>query len=337
MKPCILFVDDEPMILDGLLTSLRRRRRDWAMHFAPGGEEALALLDREPIDVVVSDMRMPGMDGVELLGRVRAARPDVVRIILTGQADGDQVIRSISVSHQYLTKPCEPERLEAALDNVCALRELLGPSPLRARIGGLAHLPVAPGVLRDLEAALAGGDDVAEVAAICSRDAAVAAKLLQLSNSGFKRSPREIDEVREAVEVLGLAVLADLVAEHGVFDGSDAAGRPPCRESLPGVSPIAGAAPADILHHVGKLVLAVLEPERSASAWETARRTGRSDLASEREMIGVGHAEAGAYLLGLWGLPPRLVAAVADGHGIDGADVAAHVGGLASRPSAARR
>lgn len=331
MKPCILFVDDEPMILDGLRASLRRRRRDWTMRFAAGGEEALALLGDEPIDVVVSDMRMPGMDGVELLGRIRADNPDVVRIILSGQADKDQAVRSISVTHQYLSKPCDPVQLETTLDRICSLRELVAPSDLRTRIGGLAGLPVTPRVRGDLEKALAAGGNVAAVADVCARDAALAAKLLQLSNSGYLRTSREIESVKEAVEVIGLAALDALIARHGFLDETEAAGRSPAGEALP------AGPPEEILHHVGKLVLSVLEPERATSAWELARRTGRSTLATERESLGAGHAEVGAYLLGLWGLPPRIVAAVADGHGIDGADVAARVGGLAPGPSAARR
>lgn len=337
MKPCILFIDDEPMVLEGLRALLRRRRGDWTMRFAEGGEEALALLARESFDVIVSDMQMPGMDGVELLTRIRSVHPDGVRIILSGQADAEQVSRSIMVSHQYLTKPCDPTRLEDTLDRICALREIMPRSGLRARIGGLACLPATPGVCRDIESALAAGGSVTEVAAICSRDAAVAAKLFQLSNSGILSLPREIDSVKEAVEAIGLPTLGALVTEHGVFEGPEPAEISPCRIDLQAEVPPFDAASSDILRHVGKLVLAAVEPDRAASAWESARRTGRSVLAEERRIVGAGHAEAGAYLLGLWGLPPHLVAAVADGHGIDGADVAAHVDDLAARPSATRR
>ncbi|MEA2290412.1 MAG: hypothetical protein QOD55_2409, partial [Solirubrobacteraceae bacterium] len=83
----ILFVDDDPNVLEGLRDALRSRRREWRMVFVDGGESALAELERDAYDVVVSDMRMPVMDGAELLSRVRRHQPHTVRIVLTGYAD----------------------------------------------------------------------------------------------------------------------------------------------------------------------------------------------------------------------------------------------------------
>jgi len=66
----ILFVDDEPVLLDGLRRSLRSMRNEWSITFAGSGEEALKVLEKAPFDVVVSDMRMPKMDGAQLLNEV---------------------------------------------------------------------------------------------------------------------------------------------------------------------------------------------------------------------------------------------------------------------------
>ncbi|MDJ0855264.1 MAG: response regulator, partial [Desulfobacterales bacterium] len=83
----LLFVDDEPMVLKGLQRSLRSMRQEWEMTFAAGGREALDAMQAQPFDVVISDMRMPEMDGAQLLEVVKRDYPQVVRIILSGQLD----------------------------------------------------------------------------------------------------------------------------------------------------------------------------------------------------------------------------------------------------------
>src|SRR5882724_1774440 len=111
MKKKILFVDDEPNILGGLRRMLRPLHQEWTMEFTEGGAQALAVLDREPYDVIVSDMRMPGMSGAELLEAVRGRFPNMVRIILSGQCDEESGLRALRVAHQMLYKPCNAEIL----------------------------------------------------------------------------------------------------------------------------------------------------------------------------------------------------------------------------------
>ena len=114
-KPRILCVDDEPNILDSLRRQLRHH---FSVETAPSGKEGLRILEREPtFTVVVSDMRMPGMDGAEFLRRAREQAPDCVRLLLTGQADLDSAISAVNDGNifRFLTKPCQPEILLAAL------------------------------------------------------------------------------------------------------------------------------------------------------------------------------------------------------------------------------
>ncbi|MEO7650489.1 MAG: response regulator, partial [Bryobacteraceae bacterium] len=102
----LLFVDDEPKVLEGLKRSLRPMREDWNMSFVTSGAEALQTLEQAPFDVIVSDMRMPVMDGAQLLNEVRQRFPQVVRIVLSGQSDKELIYQSIAATHQYLDKPC---------------------------------------------------------------------------------------------------------------------------------------------------------------------------------------------------------------------------------------
>ena len=112
----ILFVDDEPHVLE----ALRRQSRVGGVEarFASGGEQALALLAGEAFDAVVSDMRMPGMDGAELLERIRALRPGMVRVALSGDAASTLRQRGEAVAHAWLSKPCSFQQIRDTLANL---------------------------------------------------------------------------------------------------------------------------------------------------------------------------------------------------------------------------
>nr|PZN22179.1 MAG: hypothetical protein DIU78_16110 [Pseudomonadota bacterium] len=120
-KLTVLFVDDEPAVLNGLRDVLRRFRREWVMVFALGPEAALVELDRVQFHAVVSDMRMPGIDGATLLSIVKERQPQAARLVLSGHADPDLVARACTVAHEFLQKPCDPRTLSAAILRACQL------------------------------------------------------------------------------------------------------------------------------------------------------------------------------------------------------------------------
>ncbi len=110
-KPIVLFVDDEPRVL----TSMRAMfRRTYQVRCAPGAAEALEIMAQEPVEVVVSDQRMPGISGVELLSQLKTQYPNCMRILLTGYADLEAVEASINEGEvfRYLVKPCPPVELK---------------------------------------------------------------------------------------------------------------------------------------------------------------------------------------------------------------------------------
>jgi DNA-binding NtrC family response regulator len=110
----LLFVDDDAMVLAGLRRALHDMRQEWDMHFAPGAYAALQALEKERFDAVITDMRMPSMDGALLLDCIKDRYPQVVRIILSGQSEKEAVLRSIAPAHQYLAKPCDIREAQAA-------------------------------------------------------------------------------------------------------------------------------------------------------------------------------------------------------------------------------
>ena len=142
------------------------------MEFAQGGAPALAVMAEKPVDVIVTDMRMPGMDGAELLAKVRATWPHVTRIVLSGHSDQEGVMRSINAAHQYLMKPCEPVLLKSIVARALKLRGLITSPSLRSVIAKLNHVPSMPGLYAEINAALAdNGRSVRDIGDLVARDA----------------------------------------------------------------------------------------------------------------------------------------------------------------------
>jgi DNA-binding NtrC family response regulator len=185
-KKKVIFVDDEPNILDGLRRMLRSLRNEYDMHFVAGGSEALELMACERFDVIVSDMRMPGMDGAKLLEIIQDKYPHTIRIMLTGQADQESIFRTVGVVHQFLAKPCDPEMLKKILIQTAALQDMLFDGNLKDIISQIGKLPSLPSTYSRLQKAMAMPDvDINELAEIIAQDIAMTAKVLQLVNSSF--------------------------------------------------------------------------------------------------------------------------------------------------------
>jgi HD-like signal output (HDOD) protein len=327
----VLFVDDEPQILDGLRNILRKQRKHWDMVFAIGGQAALHELEQKPFDVVVSDMRMPGIDGVTLLQKVKDKYPGAVRIILSGHAEREAIVSALPVVHQFLSKPCDAETLRSVVERACGLQTLLQSDKLRNVIGNVESLPSVPRAYWDITQAAAKSDaSVADIAKIVERDPALTAKVLQLVNSSYFGSGEPQTSVLQSLTHLGIDLIRALSLTAGVFVSvADPAVAGFSLDDLQNHSMLtariarrllsdekraAEAFTAAILHNIGKIVLAIGLPERYAEVLSCSAATGRPNEVVERELLGVTHSEVGAYLLGLWGLPLSIVEAVAYHH-----------------------
>ena len=325
----ILFVDDQSVVLDGLRSMLRKQRHEWHMNFVTDGEAALVALREERYDVVITDMRMPGMDGAELLRRVVVEHPHVVRIVLSGQTELEASRRVLHVAHQFLAKPCDSSMLRSTVDRTCRLSALLGDSALRETVGGVAQLPTRPKAYGQLVEVLEKpGSSMTEAAVVVERDPAITAKLLQLVNSAFFGLPRRVADVKTAVSYLGVDMLKTLVLDIGIRQAQGGATVCPdfdatvvqrqgllsariARRLLDDRLDAMDAFTAAMLKDVGWLVLLSRLPDGFRAAVAAARATGRSLADVGEERLGVSHAMIGAYLLGIWGLPYAIVEAVA--------------------------
>jgi len=204
----VLFVDDESRILEGLRRMLRPQRHVWDMAFASGGEAALAMLESSSFDVIVSDMRMPGMDGATLLCRVRERFPHVVRVVLSGHTELSAALQVVPVAHQFLAKPCDAEMLRVAIERACHLKALLGDESIRRTVAALGDLPLVPRIYEALLQAVADPEvSLLKVAHIIEQDVGVSAKVLQLANSAFFEIAHAMTNIQSAVSYLGINTL----------------------------------------------------------------------------------------------------------------------------------
>ncbi len=328
----LLFVDDEPHVLEGLRHRLHRQRHEWDMAFVESGEAAMETLARSAIDVVVTDLRMPRMDGATLLQHVRERHPHVVRIVLSGHAELETSLRAVDVAHQFLTKPDEPGVLENVIERACRLQDLVNDDRIRRLVGRVEHLPSMPRVYAQIRSALARETvSAGQVAEILKQDMGICAKILQVVNSAFFRLSRTVVEIEEAVAYLGFHTIQQIAMAVEVFQQSRGS-RVPSGLSLERqqhhallVATVASkmcgdkrtqedAFVAGLLHDIGKLVLAVEWPDYVALVQNEVMRSACTVPDAEHAALGASHAEVGAYLLGLWGLPYPVIEAVAYHH-----------------------
>jgi YesN/AraC family two-component response regulator len=182
----LLFVDDDRMVLAGLRRALHEMRDVWEIDFAANGQEALEAIAASHFDAVITDMRMPGMDGAELLERIKEYHPEIIRIVLSGQSEKDAMLRSIAPAHQYLAKPCDLRELKLRLTQAFASRDLVRNRLIAAAVARLRSIPSLPTIYNELTAALRSDyTSMAQIEDIVARDVGMAAKILQLANSAF--------------------------------------------------------------------------------------------------------------------------------------------------------
>jgi len=328
----VLFVDDDPAVLNELRDATAAASGRWETAFAADGEAALTMLDAARFDVIVSDLSMPKMDGATLLKAVCERFPATARIIVSNQKEMEAALRAAPVAHQFLAKPCEPKALFVAIERATSLFGLLNNRLLVSVAGSVKNLPVLPRTYMMLREALSDPDvTIKQVVRIVEQDVSISAKILQLVNSALFGLPREVSSLQVAVGFLGLDMLQSLVLSAEVFSAFDKMPRvkgfsfEDLHTHSQLVAGVAGLIPAEphvhqtaivagLLHDIGKLVLATCSAKHFERAIQGAHEENRPLHTIELELIGVSHAEVGAYLLGMWGLPAPVVEAVAHHH-----------------------
>ena len=322
MKAKILFIDDHENILQGLRLSLRSMRAEWDMAFAPSGAEGLEMFDRIWPDVVVTDMRMPDIDGTQVLRDIQRRKPDVGKIILSGYSDKDTVIRNLQLANGYLSKPCRTQDLVAAIRNTLRSNDIILNSEIRNSIAEIETIPACPDVFERLLGELESGNANPEaIGEIITQDIALSTNILRIINCEFFNFPRQAGTIEHAVRILGPQALRNIIMTSRLFEETSDCDQADISvkmlwEHCLRVARFATVIAADsglsetdrndtviaaMFHDIGKFVLASKMRPRFAEVLAMVRKDScRVDVA-ERCVLGASHAEVGAYLLARWG------------------------------------
>jgi HD-like signal output (HDOD) protein/CheY-like chemotaxis protein len=327
----ILFVDDDPRLLAGIRRSFHSLRKRWTFAFAESAYEALDILSSSEWDVIITDMRMPGMDGAELLEKVRRSHPTMIRMILSGYSEHETLFRGMSSSHYFLPKPCSKEELLQAIKKAFRLRFALDDKKLMTLVTGLKTIPSLPSIhttlMQEVNSKHASMQRLGE---IISTDIGMSTKILQLVNSAFFGLPRTISDPAMAAKLLGMDIILSLAMGLQIFTSCpaelsqsfdmDAVWFHSLRTAklAKAIMQLEGgneedlrvAFVAGLLHECGRIILATNLP-RDYMKVQAHCQLGLSVHEAESEIFGVANPEVGAYLLALWGLPNSIVEVVA--------------------------
>ena len=335
MKKRILFVDDDPFVLKALQRMLHGQRGEWDMEFVPSGALALERMAQAPFDVVVTDMRMPGMNGAELLEQVMRRHPKTIRIVLSGHADTDLILKCVNSTHRYLSKPCDSQAIKATVQRACGPENAAEDDTLKQLVAQMARLPSLPSLYVQIVEELNDPSATIEhIGQIVSQDMAMTAQFLKLVNSAFFGLSHPVTSPAEAAMYLGIDTIKALVLSIHTFSQFDdlngrgfnldglmhhslrtagrareIAQREDATQKISNECFVAG-----MLHDIGKLLMAANYPKDYEQVMRRVAEEGISHCAAERQIFGVHHASVGGYLLGLWGLPVPVVEAIALHH-----------------------
>jgi response regulator RpfG family c-di-GMP phosphodiesterase len=315
----ILLVDDEKAVLKALQRSLAASR--FNIFLAENGAAALDIMAGQPIDIIISDMRMPRMDGHQLLRQVKDLYPATARLILSGYAEEKTVIRAMldGSCKMYLMKPWDNQQLTTIISQLLTTREILSGQPLRTVIDQLASLPTLDEAYKTTIGRLTGDADIRQIAASIEQDQPTAAKILEISSHAF--CGLKPGSVAQALSYLGLTALRGLIlaACCQPADGSGLSGHTVWRQScltnrLVGSlhrrllgRPVADAAvTAGLLADIGRLLAVDQFPDRYRDL-AAAQNPAVTLSDRERQSLGASHQEIGGYLLDRWNLPQPII------------------------------
>lgn len=328
----ILFVDDESNVLEALKRMLHPMRHEWEMTFVGSGELAMTAIGNTFFDVVVSDLRMPGMDGIQLLEKVRSRSPETVRIALSGYADKAETMRAVSQLHQFLAKPCDAETLRGVLTRAAALGEMLTDVRLKKLVSQMTSLPSLSTLFDEVLRLLETPDSsVSQIGEAIARDAGMSTKVLQLANSAMFGTATFVSSPVQAAILLGVDTMRLLVLTVKIFERTETEiVRRLCAEDVwqhcltvarlakrlalaEAASELAAerAFLAGLLHDTGKLVFASNMLEQYGSVLRLGGGVPSVTARLEKKMIGATHGEVGGYLMGLWGFSDDIIEAIA--------------------------
>lgn len=309
-KRQILFIDDDANLLNGLQRMLRPLRHEWEMEFAVGGKLAVELLNKRCFDVVITDMRMPELNGAAVLKEAKNICPSTVRLVLSGQAEELSVFQAIGDSHQYLAKPCSASDLRERLTRACLGRDLIKESNFKNKLTELSSLPCQVNLVKKLTTLLdAVQPNLEQISMLISIDLGLSSKILQLANSAYFFSGIKSANIFQATKLIGVELLRKICTTEILNLSQD--------QELSQLNSNAAllASQASIhnqdytqifLSHIGELALRQLYQEEYKEVEKLILKNAIKKQEAENQIFKLNSPTVTNYLLALWGIPIEL-------------------------------
>jgi HD-like signal output (HDOD) protein len=314
----VMFVDDEIMILNGFKRSFFKNK--WKIYLANSGDKALAMLEKQPVDFIISDMRMPGMNGAEFLEKISILYPQTVRLVLSGYSDEEAAKRATFVAHQWFSKPCNPKVLEKSINHIADIRNSLPNRTVQNTVGQIKSLPTPPKVFVRLSALMKEKSlSMEKVAEVISEDPSLIAKILQITNTSFFVNGKHVESITEAITRLGIDLVCSVVMAAEAYSSIDeTSGYSIVDEQSHCLSTARFAASmvepslrketilVGLLHNIGKSILSKISPD-SMDEYIKQRVVGEGNIELEQKLFFADHTQLAGYLLHLWSFSYGLI------------------------------
>lgn len=326
----ILFVDDSEAVLSVLRRMVQYAEYDWISHFAIGGPEAIAALEMDQYDVIVTDIEMPEINGIKLLKYVQKKFPELIRVIYSGSLTKENVREVASFTHRFISKPCEMDKLINTIENTLFIYRELDNSKIRKVLTKTGAIPSLPKIYNELMAKIDSEDfSLREAAHLISSDVGMSANILkQINLLGYAES---IHSIEQAVTMLGLNSIKAIALSTHIFHSMNSEEvlhfslQQLVRHSMltahfakiitkietDNHDMCESAFVAGVLHDMGSIIFASNFPAKYGDALERVYNTNRPIAEVERNLIGISHGDIGAHLLALWGFSRDILHAVA--------------------------
>ncbi|WP_295895195.1 HDOD domain-containing protein [uncultured Vibrio sp.] len=314
----ILLVDDEPLILNALKRALYGT--GWKIFIDTSGQAALERLKTEDIDLIISDMLMPGMNGAELLEKVSKTYPSIIRASLSGYSDPDITIKGGFFAHQAFMKPCDPAVIKQEVTRIENILALFPDRVIQSAIGSITSLPIAPKLFFQVKRILS--DDTSsmhDVAKLISHDPAMCAKIIHTSNNTIFRGRKEITSITEAITRLGGQVINSIISMLEVYSVSLNKPSQPLEDLQSQSLRVAVLASSlvsreqkdqtfliAILHRIGEYVRMMIVSDLM-NAYLDVNNKGQELSHLEQYLFNTKSEQLGGYLLHFWGFPTYII------------------------------
>lgn len=321
MNKTVMFVDDENFILKSLKRLMKRQ--EFNSVYMNSGKEALEYLESNSVDLIVTDIRMPDMDGFELLSIVKEKYPKILRVALSGFTESKTIYKLIekNVAKIYLFKPWDNFELKKNINRILEFEDILTDYKLLELINNIDSLPVLPKLYQDIKRLMDADASIEEIGKVVEMDQGISSKVLRLANSAFYG--RKTGNITEAIMGIGFNNLKNMVLASSIFSGSKTEMEYLDRmwqhaintnkltlmiyeklldKKMPTIYGSAG-----LLHDIGKVILHLFYSESYTEIVKNADSEDNNLINLELDAYNVTHQEVGAYLMNWWELPHAYV------------------------------